>query len=981
MRQIALIRHAVRLFLAVSLYFSATGAWTQVAAVGDVIGTVSDQRGAAIAGAAIQLTERSTGRTSTQVSTEAGTYHFVSVSPGSFDLTFSAQGFGRLEAHDVTVLVGKTTEQNVVLKPASVSEVVDVNGSTPQVQTTRSDLGEVIDRERLDDLPLKNRDFASLATLVPQIVPAPAIDPTKVRVGNISVAGTAGRQSNAYVDGFENNDVCVGGLAYDVSPDAIQEFDVISMRFTAEQSRSAGAIVNIVQRSGTNQIHGSGFYLFRNQDLTAIDYFQQSQSTFRRQQQGGSIGGPFIKDKLFGFLTIEDHRELATGIVNTNGAYPQYDGSFPLPFRRDLVTAKLDYTPNDRQHMFWRYNLDDFFGKEATGGIISQESGRTDATASESAAFNHTYVVSPTQLNSLGVQLSQYHNHMEPLSTAIGESFPNLIIGQYPGEPQGTMERRIQAKDDYSWNLGKHAVKIGAEFQHIYLTGAFDFAGTGQFDFFNDVPLNSPFADILLMSRCLTTNCTEGVDTTNLYGAYIQDDWKVVPRLTLNLGLRWDYFTNEDDKTSTGFGPLQFPAGSRYTNPKNVGPRIGFAYNVFGTGKLVARGGYGLYYQTVALVDPILEDFFNSGRIGYKVFYNPGAISVSDPFPGLTPAQITAQFFQPPYSTFVLLHNGLHTPYYEYFTGGFQYQISKDFVLSVDGVHMLGVKGYITRDINVDQNFNVAAPGAPLCEMYGNAACQQFGGIPFEDNGDISHYNALVVSLTKTLSHRFQFNTSYTLSKGYNMSDDSVATEGISPVSNPFNYRAEWGPSLYDQRHRFLFNGVINPSGLPPFFGKGWELSIINTFSTPLPFDITTGSTAADGISISRPPGITRNEGNRGSQSQVLALVNSFLVSQGVAPLTRSLVPLDMNLRDTDLRLTKTFSFHDGGYRLKLQGEAYNVFNNANFISNGGPGGGYNGAGVNNFANSDLIGLPRATPGVLNSGGPRAFQLSARVEF
>jgi hypothetical protein len=294
---------------------------------------------------------------------------------------------------------------------------------------------------------------------------------------------------------------------------------------------------------------------------------------------------------------------------------------------------------------------------------------------------------------------------------------------------------------------------------------------------------------------------------------------------------------------------------------------------------------------------------------------------------------------------------------------------------------MLGVKGMITRDINVDRSFAIAAPNAPLCLQFGNAVCKNFGALAYEDNGNTSHYDALVVSVKTSLGKRAQFDSSYTLSKAENLSDDSVATEGISPVSNPFNYDEERGPAISDQRHRFLLSGILDMSHIPLFWGGGWQLSAVSSFATPLPFDVLQPSPAPDGISLNRPPGVTRNEGNRGSQIRLLSLINAFRISQGLPALNRPLTPQNLNMRNTDLRLSKALSLRDSGLTLSFMAESYNIFNQTNFISNGGPGGGWSNKGVQNIAVSDSVGEPRSTPGVLGSGGPRTIQVSVRLSF
>jgi carboxypeptidase family protein/TonB-dependent receptor-like protein len=957
---------------------SAVALRAQLPSNGEVTGVVLDPSGAAVAGANISLTDRATSVSQRSKTDSSGNFAFEAVVPGTYDLAAEAIGFRKAVVQDLVVLVGKTTDQHIKLAVTGSTEVVEVSGESPVLQESRSEIGQVIERKELDSLPLKTRDFSDLATLVPQVVRTPVIDPTKQRVGNISVAGTGGRQSNVYVDGFENYDFVIGGLAYDVSPDAIQEFNVVTTRFTAEQARSMGALINIVERSGTNQLHGSAFFFFRNQNLSALDYFQTKKSDFHRYESGGAIGGPIKKDKFFLFGAFEDHHELDTGIVNTNGHYPQFEGAFPLPFRRDFVTAKADYNINSAHRLSYRFNLDDFNAAENVGGIRAFSNGRNDITRTSSNAGNETWVISPNKVNTVGYQYFHFHNLLKSFSPPSPQfTRPDLIIGERTGDPQGTTESRSQIRDDFVWSKGSHSIKFGGEFHHVDGSAFIDFATHGQFVFFTDAPLNAPNADLLVQSACNTPGCQMGDLSSEILGFYFHDDWKVLPNLTLNMGLRWDYFSNENNKNFDGILGLLAPPGSRHSNKKDFSPRVGFAYDPFKKGKFVIRGGYGIYYANINLLDGIVERGFDGRNIGFRVFFNPGAINIANPFPGLTPQQIHAQFFGPPQDPLGALDNNLRTPYVEYWSGGFQWNFRKGFVLTMDGVHSLGIKGILSRDINVDPAFNVAVPAAPLCRQFGMSVCSQFGATTWISNGDTLNYNAFIIALNKSLSQRLQFNTSYTFSKAENLYNESVGSGGDN-LSNPFNYQADHGPAVTDQRHRFIFSAIVDPSRLPPFFGNGWELALISSYNTPLPYDITAG-TQPDGITPLRPTGIHRNNGNRGSQSTLLANINAYRASQGLPLINRQLTPNDLNFRSTDLRLSRTIPLGEH-FRLRLQGEVFNVFNSPNFISNSGHAG-FGVSGIVGDANSSSVGLPTSTPGVLGVGGPRAFQLSARVSF
>jgi Carboxypeptidase regulatory-like domain/TonB dependent receptor len=966
-------------FLVPFFALAAVGVGAQTLVNGEIAGTVLDPSAAHIPGAHLELTQRTTGATRTETTDGSGDFVFHGLIPGAYDLSVTAAGFDHSDVRGIIVQVGQTTTQRVNLAIGTNQQGVVVSGDqAPLLQESQSQIGQVIDRKQVDTLPIKNRDFTDLATLVPQVVRSPTVDPTKQRVGNISVAGTGGRTSNIFVDGFEDFDFVIGGLAYDVSPDAIQEFNVVTTRFSAEQARSMSAVINIVQRSGTNKPHGSAFYFFRNQDLAAKDYFETDKSPFKRQQSGGTFGGPIIKDRLFGFAAFEDHHESDVGIVNTNGIYPQYEGSFPLPFRRDFVTAKLDYV-GGKHRLSARYNLDDFSSAENVGGINSYSSGRKDLTTTQSAAGSDTYLISANSLNTFGFQYFHFKNFLDPLFP-LSPNFvrPDLVTGTQMGNPQGTAETRYEGKDDYTLSKGAHTLRVGGEYHWVIGSAFVNEANQGSFNFFTDAPLNAQFADLLIMSACNVPNCSLGTLSSAVVGLYAQDDWKIRPNLTLNLGIRWDYFSNQNDKNFTGILGLLAPPGSRKSDKKDFSPRVGFAWDPFNKGKFLVRGGYGIYYANVAMLDALGEHGFDGRNLGFRVYVNPGGIDISNPFPGLSPQQIHDQFFGAPQDPIIALDNHITTPYVQYFSGGFQWQLGQSYALSVDGVHGLGLKGIESRDINADPQFNLSTPGSPLCQMFGQTVCNDFGATTWAFNGNTLHYNALVISLNKVLSQRFQFNTSYTYSKSDNYFDESVGSAG-QLLTDPFNPSADRGPTTTDQRDRFVLSGIYDPSGQLFFLGKNWELSLISSFNTPTPFNITTGATQADGITPVRPAGIGRNSGARGSQANLLKLVNSFRVSQGIDPLTRALTPQSLDMRDTDLRISKGIQFKDN-VQLKLQGEVYNALNSSNFISNAGNAG-FGISGVIGVATSDNVGLPTSTPGPLGAGGPRTFQLAARLQF
>ena len=500
------------------MLFAPTSA-AQMQTSGEVIGTVTDPSGSVVPASTVTLRNQATGQSREAITDASGSFVFQAVVPGNYDLSVNAKGFAPAIARGMIVLVGQTTSQPFQLRIAGTTQEVTVTGAIPLVQTNTSDVGGVLDRQQIGTLPLKNRDFTDLALLVPQVVRTPPIDPTKTRIGEISVAGTGGRQSNVFVDGFEDFDFVVGGIGYDVSPESIQEFKVLTNNFSAEQARSVGAVVNMIERSGTNNIHGDAYYFFRNQGLTARDYFQQEKSEFRRQQQGATIGGPLKKDRLFGFVAFEDHRERDTGIVNTLGVYPQFEGNVPLPFRRDLVTARMDIVTSDKHRLFYRFNLDNFNAAENVGGIRAKSNGETNETNVQAHGVSDTFVISPSEVNTIGFQFYRYANSLIPFSNEPEQQRPDLVIGQRTGDPQSTLEKRYQVLDNFSWTAGSHSLTFGGEFHHVDGSATFSFATQGSFHFFTDAPLDAQFADLLIQAACNTPNCLLGTASSNILGS------------------------------------------------------------------------------------------------------------------------------------------------------------------------------------------------------------------------------------------------------------------------------------------------------------------------------------------------------------------------------------------------------------------------------------------------------------------------------
>src|SRR5262245_17308332 len=309
-------RHVWAALLGGLLLLYSASLWGQATASASLQGTVADKSQAVITKAEITITSKETGATRSAKTNFAGEYRFELLSAGVYTVKVTAPGFAAAEAKDVQLLVGAATTQNFVLTPGTVSETIEVTTSAPLVDQTKTDVSTNITPQQITDLPLIGRDIADLAYLSPGVKAADSYDPTKNRYSILSVDGDGGRNVNVTVNGIDNKDNTVGGPVMQLPAEAVQEFQISTQRFSAVNGRSAGAAINVITKSGSNNYHGSAFGFFRDQALNADQTVANGDGTtskahpaYSRQWFGGSIGGPVKKDKVFAFFAYERQRE------------------------------------------------------------------------------------------------------------------------------------------------------------------------------------------------------------------------------------------------------------------------------------------------------------------------------------------------------------------------------------------------------------------------------------------------------------------------------------------------------------------------------------------------------------------------------------------------------------------------------------------------------------------------------------------------
>jgi len=628
-------------------------------------GTVTDPQGAVVAGARIVVTSTATSTSREATSASDGGFAFSDLPPGDYTVRVSASGFATSEYKAVRLEVGRASTLNVSLKIARGGEVVEVSAAEIALNTTQSMVQGLVEAQEIQTLPLNGRNFLDLAFLIPGNRPAPRFDPTKTNTVEVSSAGAYGRGGNIIIDGADNNDEVVGGTLMNFPEEGLAEFQ-IATKFTAEVGRSSSSIINIATKSGTNDVHGSEYFFFRHKTLQGLPAtFDRTQPTprFAREQFGGSVGGPLIREKLFGFFAGEYlNQDHAVPVGVRDFTANSVTGGSALAFVHDVrITSKGDWVPDGSDHISLRYSfersldVDNGFLIRPLGGAANRQQS-LNRYNSFLASWSKSF--SPTQTNSLSYQKNYFINHIPAFSPDAPDTnpaglaatnelrFPDLQDGANYRIPQRTRLARDQVRDTFYWSMGKHNLSFGAEFQYYGSDILFDIFGSGSIYLTEDFPRQNLFTGtscsavtpcndtdipiaIALKSGAPVRPPTAPYEHNKYLGLFVQDDWRFRPGLTFNLGLRWDGDFNSLGETEQNkpcptlttviincefirnlLGPHD--SSAKY---KNFGPRVGFAWQPAALKNTVVRGGYGIYYDRVILEPALLEELLNGRAV------------------------------------------------------------------------------------------------------------------------------------------------------------------------------------------------------------------------------------------------------------------------------------------------------------------------------------------------------------------------------
>jgi carboxypeptidase family protein/TonB-dependent receptor-like protein len=1042
-------------------------------------GIVTDPHQGVVTGAGISATDIATGVTRQTVTNADGLYVLSGLPVGTYTVAIKASGFAVSEFKELVLQAGRATTVDAELKVESVGATVTVASATSSVELTQSVIQGQITSTTIENIPLNGRNFLELAYLIAGNRPAPNFDPTKTNTLEVSSAGSVGRGGNITVDGGDNNDDVVGGTLSNFPQDSIQEFQIATARFTAEAGRSGTSIINIITKSGTNQYHGSLFDYERNGHLQALPFtFDRSFPTppFNREQFGGSIGGPVKTNKAWWFASAEYRNQNA--VIPTGEREYGADSAdneilhtyAAAPLRDALFSTRFDYQLNSANTLMARYSFnrstDTAAASAASVTPLSTDTERQNSlNRFNSLVTGWTKTLSPTKVNNLLFHFDTFLNIIPEFPNSLPTTFPDLGLtnelifpdladGVNFNVPQSTHMNRYQLEDNFTWAAGKHTLHFGGQYEYSNVFGEINVFGSGSIiltsDFgfanLNGLPGPPTDLDIPIAAAIKSAAPVQPVPIPHISNSYVafymQDDWRVTHNLTLNLGLRWDFDTDATG-TSGDYGPCpnvtEQPTSPcvwmanvidlhHHPDKKNFGPRVGFAYDPFGKGKTVIRGGFGIYYDRIIFEVPGFERVQDDRALTINQFSGSVCTFPGDPSaPNLNTcfAPIPGVVFAPgsptlanPFSGqrqtsgvgIIVVDKNTHHPLFQQTSLGVQQQFGGSWTLSADGLYVFGQRQLIAQFLRSTTSTSpfISCPGNNVPCTVTDPLTGVSDQVTVATSNAHSWYDGLLVNLqhkpVKLGPVTYLFNASYTLSKTLDYSDDDqvpsyTAVENVNLIEGTAGPGTEKGYAASDERHRLTVYGLLQ---MP----WGFSLSPLYTYGSGVPADTFLPDLNLNGESLpARLPILGRNSLGRSVKNstqlnQIINEWNALPPCPAPAPCNAG-GPLE-NVADginfgspfnsVDLRLMKNIAIHER-FHVDLMAEAFNLFNSVNI--RGFTNTSYSGRNISlvpvgtnppSPANPGGLDLGFFSPvgtagGFFGSGGPRAFQFAVRFTF
>ena len=960
-----------------------------MAGLGALHGSVIDVEGASIAKAEVTVANSKIGFSRALTAGSDGSFEAASLPPESgYTVTVKMPGFATYQATDITVHVGETATLAVKLSISQVDQTISVDASTTTLDTTRSGVSALVSQREINELPINGRRVDQFVLLTPGVT-------TDGAGGQVTFRGVPG--NNIFLqDGMDvtqqwgQDDAGSTSAFSPLSQDAVQEFLVQTSGYSAEFGHAAGGIVNTLTKSGTNSFHGSAFEFFKNRTLNSPDPYSldANGNLFNppnwRHQFGGSVGGRLIRDKLFFFANTEETRESRPLVSSYSDSHLTSNGAF-IPGACSVSAAqcaaaqayiqktfatlsrklnenvgffKLDFRPSEKDNFSANFNLMQFASPNGTVSATALTDGSgfypngNQIDMTRWARFSYTRVVSPRSVNEFrfgwfkDTRKQSLNNALLPtngLRSGLSvSSLSNLGVSVNIPNSQPS-EDRFLLVDNYSVTLRNHQLKFGAETNYLRdVENALFFArGAYTYSTINDwaQDLTPSAGDPLAGKHWNSFLQSYGPLLTRAivrdYNGYVQDQWQLGHRLTLNLGLRYEF----NRFTQPPLNP-DYPATGVLNEPgTNFAPRVGFAYSMNG-GNTVLRGGYGISYARLPSASVIRLQQRN-GAVQKTIFFfggNPAALAAGPKFPGYL---LQAPGLSGGASNVTYADPNLKTPYTEQGDLTLEQKLDSKTTMDIAYLWNNGVDFLTRRDDNLktptstytyrilDANGNPAGSyTTPVyTATYNDPRYQVLNHIV---NAGRLYYDGLAVSVNRRQSQWTQASLAYTWSHAIDLgqgagADNIYYTDPPITVLNG-NQRFEKGRSPLDQRHRLVVSGLISvpkhsygshwmDAGL-----NGWQISAIETYATPQGIDPQVHVNGLPSAFVNPPSGSTLS-----------GIGIGFASSQRAPFLPRSSVNLGTTIR-TDGRLTKNFGL-PREQSLTLNFEFFNAFNYSTITS------------------------------------------------
>ena len=983
-------------------------AWSQTrATTADLAGVMYDQSGAVLAGVALTATNVESGFRRTVLSGPDGRFVLPALPPGPYLVRAELKEFTPLVREGLALALGTTVDIELRMTAAGPQEQITVTAETPVLDTQKTALTSTVSQAQIDSLPINGRNFISFSAITPGVTTDRTPQQGASATSGLTFAGQRARSNNITVDGVDNNDAAVGGVRATFSQEAVREFQVLASSYSAEFGKASGGVVNIITKSGTNRPTGNLFFYFRDEALNAKERFEKfdpagngierAKAPYGQKQFGAILGGPIRYDKSFFFLsferldvdannfvTIDDTSVVTLGAqslgtpkdILERAGFVIETGNVPYEVKTNTFLGKIDHYLSPAQAFTFRFNYGAVLNEniEPWGGQVAKSRGAVLDSTDYMVFASHTFVAPGNLVNESRFQYARRDQDVNSLDPKCGgpcigydQGGPTIEVpgvasaGRHRFTPQPRRSRRWQVLDTVSYNTGDHYLKAGLDLSLIQnrnealpLTfgGRYIFASALPGALFGlPVPVISAIQAVALGAPAAYVQ-GYGVPAVSYsvsdLSLFAQDDWRILPSLTVKLGLRYQtQFWPNTEYSAPGVDPYKFPSGD-----DNYAPRIGVAWNP--SNRTVIRGAYGLFFDNHITAINGITDILDGGPGGVRtlVAQLPSPVPlVAWNAPGRRLPEAAVGVFP---SLIYLIDPGLKTPYAHQGTIGIDQELLPDLALSANFVYARGHAQLGTLD------YNPLVPG-----LGPGRRPEDTGGIPGTSAPILQYtsfgetwYRGMTVVVNKRYDNRYQFLASYTLSKAEDNSTDfqgafipQITGRGRdrqNPTGLPIGFDPDYdkGPSVQDQRHRFVFSGsFVSPGGM--------NYSAIVTLASGRPYTILAGADLnGDGNGGSVPPDRARR--NPTDESSSLARNSATLPRRATV----------------DLRASRRFSLR-GRLAVDAIVEVFNLFNRTNYTD------------INNvFGTGAYPSSPAPTFGQFTQADPpRQMQLAARLSF